>query len=239
MKTVKITALRQTTYPELTELYENPLESPCDIRLGQIVDRIRQFQPWILSSDRTVGGPYENYVTPEQCIPEEPLMVPWESCITLGTSFSYNYEDDYKTPRQVVGLLLNVVAKGGNLALNVGPRPDGGLPRGAVETLKGLGRWMKRNGEGIYETRVCAPYMKNDFFFTRNRKTGAVYAFRYYEEESTVGTEMVIPYTEAVSAVSLIETGAAVPFTREADGIHVSLPAMEEKPITVGFKIEE
>lgn len=210
-----------------------------DIRLGEIVDRVRKFQPWVLSSDRCVGGPYENYVTPEQCIPEEPLMIPWESCITLGTSFSYNYEDDYKTPRQVVGLLLNVVAKGGNLALNVGPRPDGGLPRGAVETLKGLGEWMKKNGEGIYETRVCAPYSKNDFFFTRNRKTGAVYAFRYYEEECAVETDMVIPYTGAVSAVSLIETGAAVPFTREADGIHVSLPAMEANPITVGFKIEE
>ena len=50
---------------------------------------------------------------------------------------------------------------------------------------------------------------------------------------------MVIPYTGAVSAVSLIETGAAVPFTLEADGIHVSLPAMDVNPITVGFKIEE
>ena len=49
------------------------------------MDRIRQFQPWVLSADRTVGGAYENYVTPEQCIPDEPLMIPWESCITLGT----------------------------------------------------------------------------------------------------------------------------------------------------------
>lgn len=55
-----------------------------DIDLGGIVDEARKIQPWVLSVDRTIGGPYENYVTPELCIPEEPLFVPWESCPDSG-----------------------------------------------------------------------------------------------------------------------------------------------------------
>ena len=52
-----------------------------DIRLGEIVEEVRKTQPWVLAVDRTVGGAYENYVTPEMCVPEKPLRVPWESCL--------------------------------------------------------------------------------------------------------------------------------------------------------------
>ena len=209
-----------------------------DIRLGEIVDRIRKFQPWVLSADRTVGGPYENYVTPELCIPEKPLNIPWESCITLGTQWSYKFDDQYKSPREVVGLLLNIVTKGGNLALNVGPQPDGDLPRNAVASLKGLGEWFKYNGEGIYETRVCEPYAKNNFFFTKNLKTDTVYVFRYYESETNVENEMIIPYKGEVNAITLLETGEKVDFTITSEGVKVKVPETDDKPITVGFKIK-
>lgn len=128
----------------------------------------------MLCADRTVAGPYENYITPEQCVPDQPLGVPWESCITLGTSFSFAYEDTYKKPREVILLLIDIVAKGGNLAINVGPQPDGRLPAGAVESLKGMGRWLKIYGDAIYGTRVCAPYKKGNIAFTQ--KDGKVYA---------------------------------------------------------------
>ena len=42
-----------------------------DIRLGEVIEEIRRWQPGMLCADRTVGGPYENYITPEQCVPEE------------------------------------------------------------------------------------------------------------------------------------------------------------------------
>ncbi len=71
-------------------------------------------------ADRTVAGEYENYITPEHCVPDKPIFVPWESNITLGTLFSFVYGDDYKSVKEVIYLLVDVVAKGGNLAINIG-----------------------------------------------------------------------------------------------------------------------
>ena len=92
---------------------------------------------------------------------------------------------------------------------------DGDFPRGAVVSLKGLGEWLNVNGEGIYETRICAPYIKNDFYFTQNPKTHTVYAFCHYETETSVDTEMIIPYTGSVNAVIFLETGETASYTIE------------------------
>ncbi|MBP3965403.1 alpha-L-fucosidase [Paenibacillus lignilyticus] len=195
-----------------------------DIRLGEVVERARQTsQPWLLSADRTVGGAYENYVTPEQTIPDRPLHVPWESCITIGTSFSFGFEDKYKSARQLVHILMEVVAKGGNLALNVGPQPDGRLPKGAVKSMKDLGAWMKVYGEAVYGTRICAPYYTGDCAFTRKGDT--VYCtYLYANENSPVSGQIRIPYTEAVTGIELVDTGESVFYTRDQEGIIVHLP---------------
>ncbi|WP_314591855.1 alpha-L-fucosidase [Paenibacillus terrigena] len=112
--------------------------------MGEVIERARQMQPWLLSAVRTVGGPYENYVTPEQTIPQHPLNVPWESCVTVGTQWAFKYDDQYKSGRELVRMLMEVVSKGGNLALNVGPQPDGRLPAGAVRSIKELGAYSLR-----------------------------------------------------------------------------------------------
>ncbi|QGG58251.1 alpha-L-fucosidase [Paenibacillus sp. B01] len=162
-----------------------------DIRLGEAVERARLRQPWLLSADRTIGGPYENVVTPEQTLPERPMFIPWESCITMGTAFSFRYEDEYKSVRELVHLLVEIVAKGGNLALNVAPQPDGRLPRTAIERMNGLGAWLRSNGEAIYGTRPIAPYGDGSWFFTA--KQGFVYAIRLYAEGEAVGERLELP----------------------------------------------
>lgn len=203
-------------------------QSGQDIRLGEVIDEIRNWQPGMLCADRTVGGPYENYITPEQCVPDQPLGVPWESCITLGTSFSFAYEDTYKKPREVILLLIDIVAKGGNLAINVGPQPDGRLPAGAVESLKGMGRWLKLYGDAIYGTRVCAPYKKGNIAFTQ--KDGKVYALELFPEEgSPVPEEVFLPWEGEVKKVSLLDCGKEVPFTAGKGGILVKMLPFEEE----------
>ena len=67
----------------------------------EIVEEVRKNAAWVLTVGRTVGGAYE-YVTPEMCVPEKSLRVPWESCLTLGADFNYAYGDHYKSREELV-----------------------------------------------------------------------------------------------------------------------------------------
>ena len=201
-----------------------------DIDIEGIIAEARKYNPALISVDRTAGGPCENVITPEQTVPKTPIAVPWESCITIGKSWGYHFEDEYKPVRKIVHMLIDVVAKGGNLALNVGPQPDGRLPRQALERMAALGAWLKVNGEAIYDTRPMPPFRKGDWAFTRNRKTGAEYAIRLWKEgEAKVGRQTV-PGVEAAKVVHL-GTGREAQCAKQADGVAFDLPA--------GFKADE
>ena len=177
-----------------------------DIRIEELIENARKIQPWILSADRVCGGICENYVTPEQCVPERPMSIPWESNVTLGTSFSFAYDDDYKSVRELVQLLIDVIAKGGNLALNVGPQPDGRLPKPAIERIKGIGEWLKIYGEAVYGTRVCAPYRTCNFAFTQKESEKKAFAFHMYTpDDAKRPEEIVIPLIDKNKKVTCIK----------------------------------
>ncbi len=151
-----------------------------DIRMDLIAEMGRRHQPGLIVADRTVGGMYENIITPEQMIPDEPLGVPWESCLTVGDSWSYRPNDNWKSTRTLVHMLIDTVCKGGNLLLNVGPDPDGDIAPEAVQRLEEIGDWLAVNGEAIYGTRAIAPYKENNVCFTR--KGDHAYALVLSEE---------------------------------------------------------
>ncbi|MCR2820070.1 alpha-L-fucosidase [Lederbergia panacisoli] len=209
-----------------------------DIRLGELVNKARENQPWLLSADRLIGGPFENIITPEQAVPEKPMDVPWESCITMGTAFSFRYEDDYKSTRELIHLLIEVISKGGNLALNVAAQPDGRLPRTAIKRMKEMGSWLKIYGEAVYGTRMCAPYYTENIGFTK--KDDTVFCFFMYEDEnSKVQDEIIIPYTEKVNRIDLVGGREGISFTQTDEGIKIRLPEskkQETAPIAHVFR---
>lgn len=145
-----------------------------DIQMAKLAAMARRYQPQLIIVDRTVGGPYENYHTPEQEVPDKPLLYPWETCMCMAVQWSYKSNDTYKSTHQLIHLLVDIVGKGGNLLLNVGPQPDGQLPAPAVERLKEIGVWLGVNGIAIYGTRPIAPYKEGQVVFTQKGKT--VYA---------------------------------------------------------------
>src|SRR4029078_2742338 len=99
-----------------------------DVDMPAIAAMARKHQPGLLVVDRSVHGEYENYQTPEQQVPEKLLDYPWESCITLDPNwYSASPNENYKTVRQTVQLLINIVSKGGNLLLGIGPDKSGDL----------------------------------------------------------------------------------------------------------------
>jgi alpha-L-fucosidase len=152
-----------------------------DIQMDSLAAMARRLQPGLIIVDRTVGGRYENYRTPEQQVPDRPPSYVWESCLTMGDSWSFRPNDRYKSTHKLIGLLVDIVSKGGNLLLNVGPQPDGQLPDEALTRMSEIGAWFKINGEAIYGTRPIAPYKEGNVAFTRKRKD--VYAIYLTENE--------------------------------------------------------
>ncbi|MEI8290069.1 MAG: alpha-L-fucosidase [Verrucomicrobiota bacterium] len=95
----------------------------------------------------------EDFYTPEQKVGAYDDQQPLESCMTLGTQWSWKPNDKIKSAVEVIGILAQTVGGDGNLLLNVGPMPDGHIEPRQIEVLKQLGAWMNVNGESIYGTR--------------------------------------------------------------------------------------
>jgi N-acetyl-beta-hexosaminidase/alpha-L-fucosidase len=149
-----------------------------DVDMARIAKMARSNQPGLLVVDRSVPGEFENYTTPEQQVPSHPMEDPWESCITMGNSWSYVPHDHYKSAGQLIGLLVKIVSRGGNLLLNVGPSPDGEWDDTAYSRLQEIGAWMKINSEGIYSSKPCRPYSAGDnIYLTQSKDESTVYGF--------------------------------------------------------------
>jgi len=113
--------------------------------------------------------------TPEQFIPGLSLDGAWEACLTMGTEWPYKPTNEtYKSGQQLIRTLIETRAKGGNLLLNVGPKPDGELPIEQEDRLREVALWMFVNREAIYNARPWVVTNEDGVWFTKNGDT--VYA---------------------------------------------------------------
>ena len=186
----------------------------CDLGMGDIMEAARKIRPDLLFVDRGAKDETMNVATPEQTVPEKPLGYPWESCITMSDGWGYHYDDAYKSSRELIHLLIDVVAKGGNLALNVGPMPDGRLPRPALERMEAMGRWLAKNGDAIYGTRAAAVASAGKWRFTRGRD-GRAFAIRPWKEGDFGLVHVLLnvdPAQGEVLRVKHLATGLDIPF---------------------------
>ena len=192
-----------------------------DIHMSDIIAEARKMQPWLITADRTAGGENENYITPELSIPDHAVRIPWESCVTVGTQWGYKFEDTYKTARELIHMLVQVVSRGGNLALNIGPQPNGELPTAALRELEGLGAWLRINGEAIYATRPADTVQIGDIYYTK--KEDALYAIRLLDADEVQKSTLCIPADRPVSTVTCLSTGETLAFEQHADVLHITL----------------
>ncbi len=211
---------------------------PQDIDMPGLAALARRNQPGLIVVDRAVGGPYENYRTPEQNIPDTPLPYPWETCMTLGGSWSYKPDDHYKPAREIVHMLVDIVAKGGNYLLNVGPDANGELPAEAVARLAEIGAWMKKNGEAIYGTRPVAPYRDGKVCFTRG-KDDAIYAIYLLDEgEAIPGTIALKNIAPALgTTVHLLGYDTELQWQRDGAGARITLPEAVGKRVANDYAV--
>ncbi len=211
-----------------------------DIDMPKIASMARSAQPGILIVDRTVHGPYENYQTPEQRIPEKLIEHPWESCMTLGNAWGYVANDQYKSAYQVIHSLIEIVAKGGSLLLGVGPGADGTIPSEAVNRLIEIGKWTSLNGKAIYNTRTTSNYKDGDTWFTQGKDGKLRFAMVCVKEGTALPLEVSwkgnIP--RKGSRMILLETGKAVKWTTNGNLVKVTLPESLKTSPALAFSFE-
>jgi alpha-L-fucosidase len=184
-----------------------------DIDMTGMAAMARQRQPGLIVVDRTVRGPNENYVTPEQEMPDHYLPYPWETCMTMGASWSYNPNDQFKSAGALIRNLCRIVARNGNYLLGIGIGPDGEPDPAVYARFKQLGAWLKLNGEAVYKTRPVKPYERGDCVFT-GKRDGAVYAIILAKDDNSSLPESVsIPaeLTAKAGALTLLGFGALQP----------------------------
>ncbi|WP_237359173.1 alpha-L-fucosidase [Vibrio mimicus] len=144
------------------EWHGKPGKGRDDWESVELVKLIRKLAPDILINNRLdlndVKGYQPDIIAYEQIIPSPRPIVPdyevgWEACHTLAGLWGYIREEfKWKTPEQLVNLLSDIVALGGNLLMNIGPTARGTFEPRAAEALKVYSDWMAVNGRAIYET---------------------------------------------------------------------------------------
>ena len=163
-----------------------------DIKMDELVTKARQKQPGLIVVDRAVYGKNQNYLTPENRVPDKELPYPWESCIISGGGWAHTKNAKYMSGRQGIQMLVDVVAKGGNLLLNIAPTPEGEWQQGAYNLLSEFKDWININGEGIYNSRVLKPYKEDNICMTRQANGNAYFFYMCKEDETTMPEEIII-----------------------------------------------
>ena len=204
-----------------------------DVDMPRIATMARKHQPGLIVVDRSVPGLYENYTTPEQEVPHEPYDFPWETCMTMAGSWSYVPNDTYKPARKLIHLLADIVAKGGNFLLNIGPGPDGTWHDEAYVRLQEIGSWMKVNQEAIYGTKPIAPYVENQWRFTTKRDD--LYAIYLAKEGEKMPSSFTITHFSPPKNTKLFLLGYDKPLKWKVtmNGTAITIPPiLQQNPPT-------
>jgi alpha-L-fucosidase len=161
--------LREKSLPQMRELltgygplgliwFDRGIDTPAQAM--EFVKLVRELQPQCLINGRVgnygrdLMGDYQNMG--DNGIPTGGLQEYWETPQTLNRTWGYSrFDQEWKTPAGVVHRLVEIVSKGGNYLLNIGPMGDGSVPPPSAAVLRQVGSWVRKNGESIYGTSPC------------------------------------------------------------------------------------
>ena len=221
--------------------WQRTIKHNQDIDMGNIARMARTHQPGLLVVDRTVHGEFENYVTPEQQVPATYLPYPWESCMTLGNSWSYVPNDEYKSSRKVIHLLTEIVSKNGNLLLNIGPAPDGEWDPNAYARLEDIGKWIQVNGEAIYDAEADAALPgQGKWVFTK--KQDCIYAIYQLADKEAISEiyKLNINSASPIKKIQILGTDQKIIFKQASTSLSIFTPVKKLNANTEAlvFKIQ-
>jgi alpha-L-fucosidase len=200
-----------------------------------------------------------DFQTPERRNITQIYDIPWETCDALDpTSWGYNRrtpDDKYMTVNELVDYLADIVSKGGNLLINIGPKADGTITEVMQERLQGIGGWLAVNGEAIYGTRPWTifgegptneeigswdnqdgeyGFKSGDIRFTRKGDVLYAILLEWPGNEITINSIKGIK----IKKLSMIGSDENISFRQSDEGITISLPPDPPSPYANTLKLE-
>ena len=202
-----------------------------DWQLEEQYGLIHRLQPACLIGNNHHRTPYagEDFQMFERDLPgentagfsegQEVSILPLETCETMNKTWGYNIEDQqYKSTKTLIQLLVRAAGKNANLLMNIGPQPNGELPAAAVQRMKEMGEWMNQYGETIYGTRGgdVAPQT----WGVSTRKGNRLFIHVLDWQETTLRLPLKAKVKKAVQFVD----GTPVTFRQDKDGVLLTFP---------------
>ena len=241
-----------TRYGEPTVFWFDGLNNQEKYDGYHVQRMLRELSPSTMVNNR-LGTPGD-YETPEQFVPDRiPIkgiriagvnpaeqnrlpsglprpgeFQPWETCMTINNTWAYNQNDmNFKSTEHLIRTLVDAASKGGNFLLNVGPTPEGTIQPEFQERLRGIGRWMKRNGDSIYGT-TFGPLQ--DFSYGRTTAKGDTIYLHVFDWPA--GQKLEVSHLKVrVLDVRMLDGGKKLKFTRTSNGLIIRVPAQAPDPV--------
>ena len=216
-----------TNYGDLAVLWWDTPTNMTD-EFAEKLNALLKLQPNIITNDRLKRPNYPgDFKTPEQRIPDLKELdgKDWETCMTMNETWGYkSWANNWKSLKTIVQNTVDIASKGGNYLLNVGPKADGTFPQESIDLLKGMGVWMKVNGESIYGTKA-SPFGLFPWGRCTKKEKGQNTTLYFSVFDWPKDGKLSIPglKNEIISA-KLLANGASLKTEMNYDGLVIKVP---------------
>ena len=205
------------------------------------LNALLKLQPNIITNDRLKRPNYPgDYKTPEQRIPKlnELDGKDWETCMTMNETWGYkSYASNWKSTETLVRNLIDIASKGGNYLLNVGPKADGSFPQESIDLLKGIGAWMKPNGEAIYGT-TASPFGLLPWGRCTKKDTAGNTILYFSVFDWPANGKLQLPaISNRVIAVSFLANNTVLKSSTAKEGLVINVPAKMPDSVATVIKV--
>lgn len=247
--------LAEFAKPQIEELLVNykpdlmwfdDIDMKSDEQVEDLYQTIRRLRPECVLNSRIKGCRFPKKIPPPHCdyitsgdneIFDKPIGYEWENPGSMNTSFGFNRNDHkWVDSAKIVARLVDIVSKGGNYLLNVGPTPEGLIPQPSIDHLMEVGAWMDTNGEAIYGTSPWRVFRDEltDIRFTAKGNSLYAICLTWPEAEvllRTLGKQELADKT--ISNVRMLGSNEKIDWQQTGEGLKLSVP--REKPGKFAF----